>query len=449
MCLRVGAGIRSYVGCCWLRQTRVLMQRHIVPPPPSAAAPTASHESLFERYAEIDNSTEKRINALRLAKMCEPSDEWIGTEKVHGANFGIYITDGGRALRFAKRSGIMPPNEHFFGYHALLPELTKQAQIIRSKVLEHLQLADVHTIIVNGELFGGKYTHPQVPKSTQSFLLGGKRRGINAVQTDSFPQYSPNLHFYAFDIKYKPKEEAELITMTFDDATAVFKQVPDLLYARPIIRGTMDVVAAFDVENFQTTIPPLLGLGNFPLKGNWAEGLVVKHSKRGTPGWDPKGLTILKFKCVAFQEITTDRSQGPRIDAMEVVRKGAIGKAGVQLPALSSVLQNPTEFAACEHLMRHINDNRLKNVISKMGTEPFTKLEVSADDLAMLLAKDALKDFLKEADDGIVSATMSTRSEMARYCVFEAKKLVCSRWAGVLARAKQDEAEAMQQIQQA
>ena len=44
-------------------------------------------------------------------------DEWIATEKVHGANFGIYSTDFGRTVRYAKRSGIMSPNEHFFGYH--------------------------------------------------------------------------------------------------------------------------------------------------------------------------------------------------------------------------------------------------------------------------------------------------------------------------------------------
>jgi RNA-editing ligase len=405
--------------------------------PPSAA----NVENLFERYSEIDNSTEKRIAALRQAKMCEPTDEWIGTEKVHGANFGLYIMDGGKTIRYAKRSGIMPPSEHFFGYHALIPELTKQAAIIRSKLLEKLQLPDVHTIIVNGELFGGKYTHPNVPRSNQSFMLGGKRKGINAVQTDSFPQYSPNLHFYAFDIKYKEREDSEAIILTFDDATKIFQTVPDLLYARPIVRGTMDVVAAFDIETFQTTIPALVGMGNFPLKGNWAEGLVVKHAKRGTVGWDPKGLTILKFKCVAFQEITTDRSQGPRVDAMEAVRKASIGKAGVQLPTLSTVLQVPSELAACEHLLRHINDNRLKNVVSKMGTEPFTRLEVTADQLAMLLAKDALKDFLKEAEDPIVSATVHTRSEMARYVLFEAKKLVCQRWAGILARAKEDEAE--------
>jgi RNA-editing ligase len=398
---------------------------------------------LFERYSEIDNSTEKRIAGLRQQKMCEASDEWIGTEKVHGANFGIYILDDGKTLRFAKRSGIMPSTEHFFGYHALIPELTKQAAVIRSKLLEHLQLPTVHSIIVNGELFGGKYTHPNVPRSTQSFTMGGKKRGISAVQTDSFPQYSPNLHFYAFDIKYKQRDDSdETVTLTFDAATAIFQAVPDLLYARAIVRGTMDVVAAFDVESFQTTIPPLLGLGNFPLKGNWAEGLVVKHAKRGTVGWDPKGATVLKFKCVAFQEITTDRSQGPRVDAMEAVRKASIGKAGVQLPRLASVLQVPAEQAACEHLLRHVNDNRLKNVVSKIGPEPLMQLQVTADDLAMLLAKDSLKDFLKEADDSVsLGATIHTRQEMARYVLFEAKRLVCLRWDSILKKATEDAAE--------
>jgi len=401
--------------------------------------PHSGGDSEPEGYVEIDNSTEKRITGLRQMKMCDASDEWIGTEKVHGANFGVYLLDGGK-IRYAKRSGIMPPSEHFFGYQVLIPELEKQAKLIKSLLLEKLQRTSLHAIIINGELFGGKYSHPLVPKSTQSFTLAGKRRGINAVQTDSFPQYSPNLHFYAFDIKYKETEATEgVVSLTYDEATSIFEKIPGLLYAKAIVRGTMDQVAAFDVETFQTTIPPLVGMGNFPLKGNWAEGLVVRHAKRGLVGWEPKGATILKFKCVAFQEITTDRSQGARVDAMESVRKESIAKAGVQLPALATVLQDRVEYEACLHLLDHITENRLNNLVSKMGLEPFATYSVQPDHVAKSLADDALKDFLKEADNVIVNAKLSTRQEMARYCLFAAKKLVCAKWSAIAARAKEEQ----------
>ena len=427
---------------------------------------------VFERYSEIDSGNEKRIELLRSFKMCEKDDEWIGTEKVHGANFGIYSLDYGTKIRYSKRSGLMPDGEHFFGYHALIPDLVQCIRKVR-EALEAKFTAEskggepvkVHTVIVNGELFGGKYEHPSVPKSTQTFTMRGKTRGINAVQNDQFPQYSPNLHFYAFDIKYRLAPPPVVTTppvadssspaaaavadgdtgsetLPYDEAVAIFEQVPKLLYAKAIVRGTMDEVAAFDVESFQTTLPALLGLGDYPLKGNWAEGLVVRHAKRGTVGWVPKGPTILKFKTVAFQEISTDKNAGPRSDAMADVRRESIARAGVQLPRLSTLIQSKEELAAAEFLLQHVCDNRLKNVLSKLGPEPFIKEEVTHDALAKMLAHDSLKDFLKEAEPAIINASRHTRDTFARYCLFESRKLVCAQWPTILStmRAQAEEA---------
>lgn len=399
-----------------------------------AAAEADAPGQLFERYTEIENSNVKRINALKQLGLF--NDEWIATEKVHGANFGIYSTEGGSVVRFAKRSGIMPPQEHFFGYHLLLPDLQRYAKEARALLAATLE-ADPHTVLINGELFGGKYDHPSVAKSKKTVMVGGRMRQVSAVQTDAFPQYSPDLHFYAFDIKYKQTEDSPYRTLTYDEAVAVFEKITGLLYARAIIRGPMAKVAAFDVEHFATTIPPLVGMGDYPLRGNWAEGLVVKHCRRGEDGFDPKGLTIIKFKCTAFQEISTDRAQGPRVDAMEEVRRLSIGAAGVQLPELESVVRDPALQNATRHLLDHVCDNRLKNVLSKIGSDPFEKGVISPDDLATMLASDALKDFLKEAAPSVVNAPIVTRRDMTRYALFEARKLVCSEWKTILARQKE------------
>ncbi|KPI83474.1 mitochondrial RNA ligase 2 [Leptomonas seymouri] len=389
-------------------------------------------EQLFERYTEIENSNARRINGIKAAGLF--NDEWIATEKVHGANFGIYSLNHGKALRYAKRSGIMPHNEHFFGYHVLIPDLTRYAQQCRELLTTQLNVSP-SSIIVNGELFGGKYDHPNVPKKRQSILVGGKTRSISAVQNDPFPQYCPDLHFYAFDIKYKlTEEDAAYTTLTYDEATAIFEAIPGLLYAKAIIRGPLSKVAAFDVETFTTTIPPLVGMGNYPLKGNWAEGLVVKHHKRGKPGFDPAGITILKFKSTAFQEISTDRSQGPRVDEMEAVRRESIQVSGVQLPAIESVIRDPEVCEATQHLLNHVCENRLKSVLSKIGTDPFETQTMTPDALATLLAKDALKDFLKEAEPKIVNSPLLLRREITRYVLFESRKYVASKWKEVVAQ---------------
>lgn len=399
---------------------------------------STSNDNGFERYSEIDNSNEKRVAAIKQLGM--DKDDWIATEKVHGANFGIYSVDFGKGLRYSKRSGIMPPHEHFFGYHVLIPEFQTQMAAIRKYVTEFVVKASPHTIIVNGELFGGKYTHPNVPKSKQTFLLNGKPKSISAVQTDSFPQYSPNLHFYAFDIKYRLQEKDDAVTLTFDDATSIFERIPGLLYARPIIRGPLDKVTAFDVETFETTLPPLVGMGNFPLKGNWSEGLVVKHSKRGKIGWECKGPTIIKIKCVAFQEISTDRKQGPRVDQMETVRTASIAKTGHQLAEISTVIQDKEQLEAALHLLDHVTVNRLKNVVSKLGSDPFTSETMTPADLASLLAQDALKDFLKEADDNIVvKTTIATRRALSKYLLFESRLLVNRDWKQIVAERVQQQ----------
>ncbi|GET88224.1 mitochondrial RNA ligase 2 [Leishmania tarentolae] len=391
-------------------------------------------EALFERYSEIENAHSRRIEALKDAGLF--NDEWIATEKVHGANFGIYSTEHGKIIQYAKRSGIMPPHEHFFGYHVLIPDLARYIKQGRELLTEQLGVSPT-TVIMNGELFGGKYDHPSVSKRRQSVMVAGKSRTITAVQNNAFPQYSPDLHFYAFDIKYRMTEEEEYRTMTYDQALAIFEKIPGLLYARAIIRGPLSKVVAFDVENFATTIPSLVGMGDYPLKGNWAEGLVVKHCRRGESGFDAKGVTIMKFKCTAFQEISTDRRQGPRVDALEEVRRQAIQASGVQLPDMESVIRDSEVRKAAHHLLNHVCENRLQSVLSKIGTDPFETQSMTPAELSTLLAKDALKDFLKEADAKIVNTPLLVRREMTRYVLFEARKYVASRWKGIVGQQKE------------
>ncbi|KAG5506529.1 hypothetical protein JKF63_06032 [Porcisia hertigi] len=391
------------------------------------------NDALFERYSEIENAHSRRMDALKNVGLF--NDEWIATEKVHGANFGIYSTEHGKTVQYAKRSGIMPPHEHFFGYHILIPDLTKYAKKGRELLTEQLGTSP-STIIINGELFGGKYDHPSIPKRRQSVMVAGKPRAITAVQNNAFPQYSPDLHFYAFDIKYRMSEEEDYCTMTYDQALAIFEKIPGLLYARAIIRGPLSKVAAFDVENFITTIPPQVGMGDYPLKGNWSEGLVVKHCRRGEPGFDATGLTIMKFKCTAFQEISTDRRQGPRVDELEEVRRKAIQVSGVQLPHMESVIRDPEVRQATQYLLDHVCENRLQSVLSKIGTDPFETQSMTPTELSTLLAKDALKDFLKEVDAKIVNTQLLVRREMTRYVLFEARKYVASRWKDICRQSK-------------
>jgi RNA-editing ligase len=381
----------------------------------------------FEKYAEMDNATLSRVQPLRT-----DTDEWIATEKVHGANFGVYITRNGNGLRFAKRTAFLGEHENFFGYHALIPELRAHALAVRELVNKKVG-KDVETLIINGELFGGKYQHTAVKKSTQSFQLRGALRNVSSVQKEAFPQYTPNLAFYAFDIKYRFDPEVPPMSMTFDDAHDIFAQVPGLLYQRVLMRGPLDKILAFDVEAFQTTVPCLLGgeLANALIRSNWAEGIVARHAKRGLQEMEGK-TTIIKIKCTAFQELKKDRNSNKALsDPMAEARAMAIERVGPQLPLPSAVLPTKQLQDACAHLTDHVCDSRLTNLVSKIGPEELRTL--TPDRVATMLAQDCIKDFLKDTALELANMPVLYRRELARYVLTEARRFVTKKWDVVIA----------------
>lgn len=387
----------------------------------------------FEKYNEIDNASLSRVQPLRTSN----TDEWIATEKVHGANFGIYVLNKGAQVRFAKRTTIMPETEPFFGYQCIAPQLKEQALKIRELVMQDVK-QDPDTIIIYGELFGGKYLHPEVPRSSQSYTLRGATRGVSSVQKEPFPQYTPNLAFYAYDIKYKVLADGAMRTMTFDEATNVFKRIPGLLYQRAIVRGHIDKCLAFNVETFLTTVPQWLGLSEYYMKHNKAEGVVIRHAKRGLPEMEAR-TTMLKIKCTAFQEMKADRTQmtAPRAakDPMLDVRMLAIQRVGPQLAAMDSVLPTPELVEHCQKLSDHICDSRLSGLLSKLGTDGLVTGALTQKRLAHMLAQDALKDFLKEAPPTVINAPVVIRREFARYLLTEARRFVAAGWKALLENA--------------
>jgi RNA-editing ligase len=345
----------------------------------------------FEKYAEMDNATLGRVQPLRT-----DTDEWIATEKVHGANFGVYVTKYGKGLRFAKRTAYLGESENFFGYHALIPEMRTHALAIRELVNKKVG-KEVESVIINGELFGGKYQHTEVPRSAQTFQLRGALRSVSQVQKESFPQYTPDLAFYAFDIKYRVDPALPAVVMTFDDAYEIFQQVPGLLYQRVLMRGPLDKILAFNVETFTTTVPGLMGgkMANAYIRNNWSEGIVARHAKRGTQELEGR-TSIIKIKCTAFQELKKDRNSNKAIaDPMADARAMAIERVGPQLPQPSAVLPTKELEDACQLLTDHVCDSRLSNLASKHGPDALRAM--SPDKVANLLAQDCLKDFLKDA----------------------------------------------------
>jgi RNA-editing ligase len=391
----------------------------------------------FSAYNEIDLPSESRIESIRKAGMATSKDVWVALEKVHGSNLGIYLIDETQ-VRCAKRSGIMDPNENFFGYHVLLDDFRRFVTTMHQLIRQKYGLSTIRKVILHGELFGCKYIHPQVPKSDKWCTLpNGKKFPMAGVliQKEPFPQYSPELHFFCFDVKYSVTgEERDEKILPYDDMAELCDQIPGFLYAKPIVRGTLDQCLAFDIENFITPLPALLGLGNFPLEGNYAEGIVVRHVKRGTPELEAKGVSsILKIRCSAFMELKHPNKQKELKETyFDTIRKAAVTRAGETL-ALSDTMLPAVESAANALLLNNVSEGRLSNVVSKINRESLANGTTTQDELTLLLAKDALKDFLKEGDDLILNTSITFRQLLIRNVYYESRKLVKEQWDGLLA----------------
>jgi len=221
----------------------------------------------FIKYPSINSRSNRNFcNAISLLNMtllpC-----WCVSEKVHGANFGIYCD--GKEIKFAKRSAFVGNEENFYCAQSVVDRLTDNIWKLYNSFFIGKEL------ILYGELFGGNYPHPDVVK-----------KNISTIQKDVF--YCPDVDFYGFDIK---------VNGEFLDV-AIYESLYEeygFFYAKTFFRGTLEECLEIKPE-FQTKIPEKYGLPE--IKDNICEGIVIKP---GQPTFLPnKDRIIIKVKNEKF-----------------------------------------------------------------------------------------------------------------------------------------------------
>eukprot|EP00756_Hemistasia_phaeocysticola_P018329 Hpha_TRINITY_DN15585_c1_g8::TRINITY_DN15585_c1_g8_i4::g.103903::m.103903 len=195
--------------------------------------------------------------------------QWLVTEKIHGANLCIVVQQG-KPVSFAKRTGPLGEREDFFGLRS-----SGLAGVLEDKARALHTTAGVTVVQVFGELYGGRYEHPDVPR-------GGVAR---PVQHGVW--YSPDVRYVAFDVF------ADGRFINFEEARRLCRGV-DIPFAEPLFSGSLQKCLDFPVR-FVTHVPRTLGLP--VLADNWAEGVVVR------PKIEPsKGRGLFKLKIPEFGE---------------------------------------------------------------------------------------------------------------------------------------------------
>lgn len=306
-------------------------------------------EHKFKQYHSVENSTRQDYIDLIIANNLQHG-EFVVQEKVHGANL-TFITDG-KEIQCAKRTDLLKSGEKFFNYERVRDRY-------REKIFETFKLVqkiepEMDILYIFGELFGGNYPHPDVAKVPEAMKL---QQGV---------YYSPDNDFYAFDLRVYNKSYLDL-----DQCAEIFEKV-GFLYAKTLFRGTFEECLKYPNE-FQSNIAKWLGLPE--IENNIAEGIVIK----------PVELQFLPTK-----DRVIIKNKNPKYEE-KIIRKKKIKRPRPKLSKQAENLQ--------EEVSAYINENRLNNVLSKVGEIDWVKLQgdkVQMGKIAGLFAQDALKDFQKD-----------------------------------------------------
>lgn len=289
----------------------------------------------FTKFPSLENTyRQKEIDKI---VMMEIKDQWVVTEKVHGANFSFWVYKNVETkeidIKCAKRSGWIEEDEKFFNYKPVLEKYRPMLEKLRGDVLDNF--------VIYGELFGG---------NIQSGMC-----------------YSLEQDFVAFDMRWINEDGS--LGWVLDKLTMLTLKDDYNLPVTPLI-GVYDTFEeALAVEESFTS---KLIRQDFDGKEEHkeTEGIVIEPNNAV---YEPNGSRVyLKKKTKRFLE------------------KG--GKPNIKHKS-PVVLQETVQFKLDQALM-FLNKNRFDSVVSKIG-------EVSIKDIGKvmgLLTQDIVVDMEKDLE---------------------------------------------------
>ena len=297
---------------------------------------------MFRKYNSIENTFQsefvKQIKEAGFGNL-----EYVVQEKAHGANMSFWSFDG-ISFEAAKRTEPLNPDEKFYGFQAVLEKNLERLQALWKDIKQ--SHPDMEQLTVFGELIGGDYNHPDVPKD----------RTATKVQKGIF--YSPSNEFYAFDMLIDNH-----VYMNTDTIEAYFEK-HKILHAKTLFRGSLDECLKYPNDG-ESTIH--LQLSHPTVSPNVVEGVVIRPVEPSFLGGGSR--VLLKNKNEKWAEKAKARKrQLKKVELTDEVKQ----------------LQ--------EEILLYVTENRLNNVLSKIG-------EITLRDMGKVLgmfATDITDDFMKE-----------------------------------------------------
>ena len=306
----------------------------------------------IENHYKIDEHKDKLVGI---------AEEWIATEKIHGANFSIYVSEkegegeGERemVIRYGKRNSFLDKNEAFFNYQQVVKKyqesFTKIFHLVKSSVAENV------VVQIIGEIFGGVYDHPDVKPHSCKHV----QKGVS---------YIPFVDIMIFDIYYYRESERYRQVMNYDEMMRIVHST-DLRVPPVVCRGSFEEVFQTS-EVFQTMIPPIYGLPK--ISNNFAEGFVFRpvETTRNRFG----RIHIYKKKNAKFNERPNPKKKAPNPEEMNKKK----------------MIQHMKET-----IQTYVNMNRIESAVSKIGEMTSENKKLIVDEIV----RDVLKDLTEDVID--------------------------------------------------
>ena len=340
--------------------------------------------SEFSGYEKMSNSLKKLgLTGSDFSKM--EKLKWVVTEKVHGANFSFIYED--KTLKFAKRKEYLSWNDDFFGFQLVVNQIEDQTLELFEDLSTQIE---ANKYIIYGELFGGKYPHPEIESA----------ENIQAIQTGVY--YSPKIHFCAFDIAIEADDVDSKYYLDYETALSYFEQ-HDIFHAEALFIGKFGDALDFDTR-INSSIPKQLELPE--LTDNLIEGVVIKPFNQVDHS-STSSRPIIKIKNAEFDE----------------EKKFHQAQKWTYIPNISSKTEELSFIL--DELRNYVNANRLESAISKIGALDINN-EQRMLDIETEFLRDTLADFNENNDHLLEDLSIEQQEWMNNRIKSEIKKLIIS-----------------------
>lgn len=282
--------------------------------------------SEFSGYEKMPNNLKKLgLSESDFSKM--EKLKWVVTEKVHGANFSFVYENG--SLKFAKRKEYLNWSDDFFGFQLVVSKLENNILRLFEKLSSDIA---AEKYIIYGELFGGKYPHPEVEPV----------KDIHAIQTGVY--YTPDIEFCAFDIAIETDGSDSKYYLDYESSVAYFDEFK-IFYAKPLLIGKFNEAMNFNIR-INSAVPKEFNLPE--LQNNLIEGVVIKP-------FDQKDHAIFSRPIIKLKN--------PEFDEEEKFHEA---EKWSFIPNVSSKTEELSFIV--DELRNYVTQNRLKSAVSKIGT---------------------------------------------------------------------------------